>query len=34
MEDSEDRLAAERESFLFDLKPYEIKTFKVQLTQR
>jgi len=34
MEDSEDRLVAERESFQFDLKPYEIKSFKVRLTQR
>ena len=31
IEDSEGRVAAERESFQFDLKPYEIKTFKVRL---
>jgi alpha-mannosidase len=31
IEDSEGRVAAERESFQFDLKPYEIKTFKVEL---
>jgi alpha-mannosidase len=34
MEDSAARVASGRESFQFDLKPYEIKTFKVQLTQR
>ena len=31
MEESEERVAAGRRSFLFDLKPYEIKTFKVRL---
>jgi len=31
IEDLQSRVAAERESFQFDLKPYEIKTFKVRL---
>ncbi|MBV8707628.1 MAG: hypothetical protein JO028_10600 [Acidobacteriaceae bacterium] len=31
IEDSEGRVAAGRESFQFDLKPYEIKTFKIRL---